>query len=197
MKILNLFKKSPDYSSNVYLVTGTWNTLEDVNTLVDVGRDKEILKRLLDASTGVGKKRVEQVVLTHSHFDHVSLLTVIVEMFHPRVYAASPFMECVDTILRGGEHLRMGDRDFEVIRTPEHSNDSICFYCEEEGILFVGDTPLLIRAPGGSYSEEFIQVLERFCRKDIRAIYFGHGEPLLDNCNKMLRTSLDNARQSK
>jgi len=194
MKILNLFELSSEYSSNVYLVTGTWNAIEDVNTLVDVGREPAVLERLLAASTGVGKKRVEQVILTHSHFDHASLLPVIHDMFHPRVYAASQFMQYVDTILVGGEHLRMGDRDFEVISTPGHSTDSLCLYCEEEGVLFAGDTPVVIRSAGGSYDEEFIHILEGLSRRDIRTIYFGHGEPLRENCNGVLKTSLDMAK---
>lgn len=197
MKILNLFVKSSDYSSNVYLVTGTWNKIEDVNTLVDVGRDKHILERLLAASTGVGKKRVEQVVLTHSHYDHASLLPVIHEMFNPRVYAASQSVENVDVILTGGEYLHIGDRDFEVIKTPEHSSDSICLYCERDGVLFAGDTPVIIRSAGGSYGPEFVNVLEKLSKWNIRAIYFGHGEPLLEKCNDFIRMSLENARATR
>ena len=74
MKILNLAAKNGVYSCNVYLVLGSWNTLRDVNTLVDVGRDPSFFERLDQASTGVGKKRVEQVILTHSHYDHAANL---------------------------------------------------------------------------------------------------------------------------
>ena len=70
MKIINLTENSTVYTSNVYLVLGSWNSLSDVNTLFDVGRDPNILEILNNTSTGFGKKRVEQVVLTHSHYDH-------------------------------------------------------------------------------------------------------------------------------
>lgn len=195
MKIQNLYQKEAEYSSNVYLVTGTWNTLSDVNTLVDVGRTKTIIAELLAASTGVGKKRVEQVILTHSHYDHVSLLPVIQEMFSPRIYAASASFQGVDVVLHGGERIRMGDRECEVIATPGHSNDSICVYCEEEGVLFAGDTPLIIRTPGGSYEPEYIAALETICGKNIHTIYFGHGPPLQEKCNEILKESLENVRK--
>jgi glyoxylase-like metal-dependent hydrolase (beta-lactamase superfamily II) len=197
MKILNLFTKGTQYTSNVYLVTGTWNALSDMNTLIDTGRDPAILTGLMAASTGVGKKRVEQVILTHSHYDHVTLLPLICDMFNPVVRAASPFLEGVDVILKGGENVRVGDRDFEIISTPGHSNDSICLYCWQEGVLFSGDTPLVIRTTDGTYEPEFISALETLCSRDIRSIYFGHGPPLFDGCNEILKESLRNVRKNK
>jgi glyoxylase-like metal-dependent hydrolase (beta-lactamase superfamily II) len=195
MKIQNLYRKETEYSSNVYLVTGTWNTISDTNTLVDVGRTKAIITELLAASTGVGKKRVEQVILTHSHYDHVSLLPVIREMFNPRIYAASTSFQGVDVILHGGERIRMGDRECEVIATPGHSNDSICLYCEEDGVLFAGDTPLIIRTTDGTYGPEYVAALETICEKNVHTIYFGQGPPLQEKCNEILKESLENVRK--
>ena len=93
MKILNLTTDSKIYTSNVYLITGTWNAIDDVNTLIDVGRDPSVIDKINSASTGVGKRRVEQVVLTHGHYDHASLLPRIREVFNPVVYAFSYFLE--------------------------------------------------------------------------------------------------------
>jgi glyoxylase-like metal-dependent hydrolase (beta-lactamase superfamily II) len=196
MKIQNLFRNGPEYTSNVFLITGTWNTLADANTLVDVGRDPAIIDALMAASTGFGKKRVEQVVLTHSHYDHVTLLPRICELFNPTVYAASPSFPGVDVVVKGGEILKMGDRKFEVIMTPGHSNDSLCLYCEEDGVLFAGDTPLIIRTLEGSYTPAYLTALETICRKHIERIYFGHGPPLLEQCNLVLNESLENARSN-
>ena len=54
-----------------------------------------------------------------------------------------------------GETIRVGSHGMTVIETPGHSNGSVCFYCEEEKVLFSGDT--LFRTsigrtdfPGGS-----------------------------------------------
>lgn len=197
MKILNLFSKGTQYTSNVYLVTGTWNALTDVNTLIDTGRDPSIIPRLMAASTGVGKKRVEQVILTHSHYDHVTLLPLICDLFNPVVCAASSFFEGVDVILKGGENVKLGDRDFEIIYTPGHSNDSICLYCRQDGVLFSGDTPLVIRSTDGTYEPEFITALGNLCSRDIRSVYFGHGPPLFDRCNEILKESFENVRKSR
>ena len=196
MKVDNLTTHSEVYTSNVYLLTGNWNTLNDLNTLIDVGRDPSILEKIDNAATGVGKQRVEQVILTHSHYDHASLLPVIKKIYNPKVFAASPILAYVDVILKGGETLKIADREFEVIYMPGHSNDSICLYCEEEGILFAGDTSLIICSPGGSYEEGFVNALESICQRDIQTIYFGHGNPLNHACNKALQDSLTNVHKS-
>lgn len=196
MGVLNLTHSSPMYTSNVYLVLGTWKAMEDVNTLVDVGRDPSILEKIKEVPTGVGKPKVGQVLLTHSHYDHVSLLYLICEAFNPVVYAFSPSLPDVDHLLEDGNTLRIGDRVFEVIHTPGHSGDSVCLYCGENGMLFAGDTPMDIRSVGGTYEEGFITALENLCRKDIRSIYLGHGAPILSDCNTLIRNTLRNVNES-
>jgi len=196
MKITNLTDhKSKVYSCNVYLIRGGWNAIADVNTLIDVGNDPAVIDRIRATPTGVGKKPIEQVILTHGHFDHAALLPAIREAFDPMVYAHSTFVEA-DRILEDWQKLRCGDRMFEVIHTPGHSSDSICLYCQEDGVLFAGDSPVIITSTDGSYEENFVRALERICQKDVRAIYFGHGDPLLNDCNARLRSSLRNIRES-
>jgi glyoxylase-like metal-dependent hydrolase (beta-lactamase superfamily II) len=189
MRIVILENSRRIYTCEVYLVLGSGSRLEDVNTLVDVGQDPAIFASIGRAPTGVGKWPVEQVVLTHVHSDHSALLPRIRQEFHPRVLAFSPGIEGIDTVLRGGETIKMGDESFEVIHTPGHSSDSICLYNQTEGVLFAGDTPLLIAAATGTYEPGFLAALEQICARDVRRIYFGHGPPLTEHCNERLRES--------
>jgi glyoxylase-like metal-dependent hydrolase (beta-lactamase superfamily II) len=188
MRIVTLNNSGRIYTSQVYLVLGDASRLEDANTLVDVGQDPAILDSIAEAPTGLGKWPVEQVVLTHSHSDHCALLPRIREAFHPKVFAFSPGVGGVDCLLRDGDTLRMGDRDFEVIHTPGHSSDSICLYNKAEGVLFAGDSPLLIASPG-TYEAGFLAALDKLCAREIRRIYFGHGAPLTEHANERLRES--------
>ena len=192
MKIINLTENSTIYTSNVYLVLGSWNTLKDVNTLVDVGRDPMMIDMLNEAPTGVGKKKVDQVVFTHNHYDHTAMLGVVLEKFSPAVCAFSSFMKKVDRVLKDGDKIQMGDREFEVLHVPGHSQDSICLYNNQEKILFAGDTPLIIRHKDSSYDENFITALKRISSRKINTIYFGHGKPLTKNCDQIIRNSLHN-----
>ena len=191
MRVVQLMNSGEIYSSNAYLVLGNWSRLEDVNTLVDVGCDPAVLGSLEDAPTGVGKSRVDQVVLTHNHSDHCGLLPRIRELFRPRVLAFSPNIEGVDVLLRDGQTIRMGDEDFEVIHTPGHSSDSVCLYGQTQGVLFAGDSPLLITSPSGVYEQGFLAALEKLCARDVQRIYFGHGAPLTEGCNRRLAHSFE------
>ena len=79
MRVIPLRHNPKGYTANAYLVLGDWNALQDVNTLVDVGTDGYVLDEIATASTGVGKRPVERVILTHSHFDHRGGLAKVVE----------------------------------------------------------------------------------------------------------------------
>ena len=197
MKIFQLKAKRNLYTSNAFLVTGEWNAIDDVNTLVDVGADPSVVDDLEEIYTGVGKRKVDQVILTHAHSDHTAILSLIRERYHPLVCAYSGFADGVDRILRDGEMIRLGERFFEVIHMPAHTEDSILLFDKESGALFVGDSPVVIRTPGGTYQQRFIEALKRLCRRNVKTIYFGHGAPLRERVMETLRHSLQNAVQSE
>ena len=197
MKVVNLTENSQLYTSNAYLVTGSWNTLEDINTVIDAGRDPATIEVINRASTGVGKKKVEQLIITHNHYDHTGMIMKMKAAFKPEVLAFSSNVTLVDRVLKNGEILSIADASFEVIHMPGHSTDSICLYCKEEKVLFAGDSPLVIKTTEGAYDESFVSVLKRLARLPIEAIYFGHGSPLTDKCNEVLRRSLKNISTTK
>ena len=195
MRVIPLENSGSVYTSNVYLVLGDWSAIGDVNTLVDVGRDPAILDSLAHAPTGVGKRAVEQVLLTHGHYDHTGLLSAIHQLYRPTVCAFGSSTGA-DRELRDGDRLKAGDRTFEVLHTPGHSSDSVCFYCPGEAVLFAGDTNLLVYSGDDTYEEGFAAALEKICARNVQAIYFGHGAPLLENCNARLRQSLEIVNKS-
>ncbi len=190
MKIQDVTGDREIYTAKVYLVTGTWNAIDDVNTLIDVGRDTSTLQKIERASTGVGKRRVEQVILTHGHYDHSELLPAICEAYHPTVYAASPSLAGVDRRLAGGETIRCGDDWAEIIRVPVHSDDSVLIYFRSSETLFAGDTPLVIRSADATYGPEFLTIMRRLARLPIESIWFGHGDPVLTGGRQVIAQSL-------
>ena len=195
MRITLLHGNPQNYSCNAYMVRGDLNEQEDVNTLVDVGIDGSICDEVENLCTGIGKKKVAQVVLTHGHYDHAAGLAKVVACYHPKVYAFAPG-ENVDAQLDDGQYLRLGDREFEVLHTPGHSEDSICLYCAAERTIFAGDIPLDVKTTGGSYPGELLASLERIASRDVTTIYAGHASPITSGVPELIRRTIRNIRQS-
>jgi glyoxylase-like metal-dependent hydrolase (beta-lactamase superfamily II) len=195
MKVRLLRKRGTGYSCNVYLVLGDWNRIEDVNTLVDAGPDGFILDELPEVPTGVGKVPVDQIVLTHNHFDHAAGVDAVKSVYHSKVLGFAPSRN-VDDELRNGQLIVVGDRYFEVMHVPDHSSDSICLYCAEDGVLFSGDTPLEIRSDTDTHSAAYHAFLRRLTGENIRCIYPGHGQPITDGIRRMLEASLTNVQRT-
>lgn len=55
-----------------------------------------------------------------------------------------------DLPVRGGEHLKVGDFDFEIIWTPGHSRGHICLYDRQHRVLCSGDHVLPVITPNVS-----------------------------------------------
>ncbi|MBW1715973.1 MAG: MBL fold metallo-hydrolase [Deltaproteobacteria bacterium] len=113
MKIINLAEGHTTYTSNAYLVTGDYDKPDDINALIDTGRDPIIIENLLKIDKWIGKRRVERVIITHCHYDHKKLLPRIKEMFNPTVYAYST--ECgADKTVKNGDTNKLGASTFSI-----------------------------------------------------------------------------------
>ena len=185
MKIIKLKSNPEKYSCNSYLLLGDWNAINDVNALIDAGSDAYLIDEIENSNTGVGKKRIDMVVLTHNHFDHIGAVGELTKLYNPQICSAIKTNE-VTRVLKDGELLVLGDRYFEVIHTPGHSGDSICLYCQQEKILFSGDTPLDIKTEGNSFTEDYFGTISKLADLKIKTIYPGHGDPINTNAEKMI-----------
>lgn len=192
MRVIEL-TQAPLYTCRSYLLLGDWNVLGDVNTLIDPGTDGSIIDEIETISTGCGKIPVEQVILTHNHFDHAAGLRKIKERYGARVYAWNDGPD-IDETLRDGQILMAGDDQLQVLHTPGHSSDSVCLYNARHRILFSGDTQLRINTPGGSYTPEYIHSLQRLSHLKIDIIYSGHDEPMKQAIMKTIALTLKNVK---
>jgi hydroxyacylglutathione hydrolase len=73
---------------------------------------------------------IARVTNTHSHPDHTSGNTKMLEM------TDADFLDCRD--LTDGQQMRLGDDTLKVVATPGHTHDDICFAADD--FLVTGDT---------------------------------------------------------
>jgi glyoxylase-like metal-dependent hydrolase (beta-lactamase superfamily II) len=177
--IIALDKSDRVYSCNSYLILGDWNRMKDLDTVIDPGTDDFVLAQIERLSTGFGKVAVEQVVLTHNHFDHIGGVQALKQRYGARVlaFAAGPG---VDELIRDGQFIRAGDGFLEVVHTPGHSSDSICLYAPQARAVFSGDTQLRVRGSGGDYPAGYLAGLQKLAGRKIECIYSGHDEPVTE-----------------
>ena len=201
MRVIPLHWNDPqDYSCVSYWVLGENNTASDRNTLIDTGSSHlenlaYFLQEMARPSKGIGKSAVEQVILTHGHFDHTGGLAGIEQAFQPTTYAWLPTGHHPESIY-DGMLMTVGDQSGILLHTPGHSDDSICLFLPETGTLFSGDTLYRITDHLGAYPKAYVQTLERLAGLKIQAIYPGHGHPILSDAPAFIRSCLANVRES-
>jgi glyoxylase-like metal-dependent hydrolase (beta-lactamase superfamily II) len=182
-------------ATNAYLV-GDPQTHSAV--VIDPAWDGELI--LAEASKR--HWRIEQVWLTHAHFDHIGGTAALVKgiqpappiALHPADFSlysiqggAALFGMRIDpapepTIrLRHGQMLTLGNRSFEVRHTPGHTPGHVVFYCAGEKVMFCGDVIFWgsigrTDLPGGDYDTLIHSIRTHILtlRDDVRLLS-GHG----------------------
>lgn len=201
MRIVRLQPNDPnDYCCNIYWIVADADRSKGFNTLVDVGSSGSanlafMLQKMNEHPKGIGVRAVDQVVITHCHYDHTGGLPAVIENFRPKVFAFRQ-EPAVDQKLADGDWLRLGDKDFRVIHTPGHSEDSICLFCPETKILFTGDTLYRISDTAGCYPACYAPSLERLRSLEAQTILPGHGEPITHGIYDLITKSIQYVRAS-
>lgn len=124
--------------------------------IIDPGDDGDYIQRIisdLDANP-------ISIIATHGHFDHVLacfelqiaydipfLIHKEDEFLLKRMQSSAKHFTGVDPgplpkvskYLTPGDSLKIGNHKLKIISTPGHTPGSVCLYCKEAKVLFVGD----------------------------------------------------------
>jgi glyoxylase-like metal-dependent hydrolase (beta-lactamase superfamily II) len=142
--------------------------------------------------------RLQTILITHRHEDHAPAAIPLREATGARIYAP---LDIADERIKGGERIAIEDETLEVIATPGHTNEHVCFLTPD-GDLFSGDTILgagttAIFPPDGNM-RDYLASLRTLRARNPKRIHPAHG-PTRDDAvaliDEYLAHRLDRERQ--
>ena len=166
--------------------------------VIDPGNEGEKILSLLKGED----LKVQTILLTHGHWDHIgaveelrrklevpvqihgddaSMLTDSRQNLYAFMSGGRMEGEPADKVFREGAVFACGAYSFKVIHTPGHTPGGCCFYCQEAGVLFSGDSLFAEEIgrcdfPGGSLSSLVGSLKEKIlCLPEETKVYPGHG----------------------
>ena len=195
VKVFQYDENQKEFSSNTYVIGKIGGSC----LIVDLGSTSDEIYSYIESHY----EKVEAILLTHAHFDHIRGIPAFLKHFKNKnipIYLAeedkllltspdknSSFMTGekvsvkVDIIpVEDGEQLSFKAGKVKVIKTPFHTEGSVCYLMEDDNCIFTGDT--LFKNAIGRYDCETsdsnkisssLNKLKELC--DWLVVYPGHG----------------------
>lgn len=161
--------------------------------LIDLGGNPEEILKYINKN----KLKLEYILITHAHGDHISDINYIKTNTNAKIGLNKKDLALlksefnlqfgnydnfkVDLYLENNQIIDFENIKIKIIDTPGHSPGSVCFYLEEENILFSGD--LLFKQGFGRYDlplsnytnlKESLKKILKLPKETI--VYPGHGD---------------------
>ena len=140
------------------------------------------------------------MLITHNHGDHASGVPALRAEW-PRVVVRRwvPDGSAGDRGLTDGEWLTAGARRLQVLHTPGHAPDHVCFWDDQAGDLYAGDmvvqgSTVMIPAGRGGNLRQYLASLERLAALRPARILPGHG-PVIDDPLALIAQYISHRRQ--
>jgi len=186
---------APNPSAFTYTGTQTYLVGRGEVAVIDPGPDIEAhVEAILGATAG---ERIVAIVCTHTHRDHspatralkaatgapiIGCAPLALEDDGPRADAAFDVDYVPDRVLADGEQISGPGWTIEVVATPGHTSNHLCFALLEAKALFTGDHVMgwstsVISPPDGDMAD-YMASLDKLMARDDLVYYPAHGEPV-------------------
>jgi endoribonuclease LACTB2 len=159
---------------------------------------------VLERALAEAECRIQEIVLTHGHIDHIGGVASVLERFGPMRVSKLPSADldvaCPAQITPISDEslLHTEGATLRALYTPGHSADHLCFLLEEERALFSGDNVLgvgtTVIPPDGGDLGDYLRSLERLLSEAPATIFPAHG-PRIDDGVAKLKEYLEHRAQ--
>jgi glyoxylase-like metal-dependent hydrolase (beta-lactamase superfamily II) len=164
--------------------TNTYLVGIDEVAVIDPGPDDA---SHIDAIVGASmKERVRWVLLTHTHPDHFPGTRRLVKATGAEVLAYGKKLDkdfdvTIDRVIGEGDTIEGTEFGLQVLHTPGHAPNHLCFLLEEERMLFTGDTVLgatwsVVSPARGGDMAVYRATLARLEKLRLSRLAPGHGD---------------------
>ncbi|MDC1429214.1 MBL fold metallo-hydrolase, partial [Emcibacteraceae bacterium] len=159
--------------------------------------------------TKLGDEKITHILVTHNHKDHSPCARPLASSSGAKIYAfdvgnqlysAEEVEEGLDkdffpdVILKNNDEIKSNNWTIDVVHTPGHLSNHICFGLREEKALFTGDhvmgwSTTLISPPDGSM-QDYYNSLNMMMTRDDKIYYPTHGLPI-ENPLSFIKNTLE------
>ena len=195
---MRLIKNLYFYLEKGMMDCNTYVIKDELSVIIDPGLTQFLPELIQDLhQDGINPKDIDIIANTHLHGDHcwsnaafkkISGAKILLHPSQKDSWEATvtqtakffgvPAVEFTQDELIENNKLNTGGMEFEIIPSPGHSTDSVCFYCQKDKILICGDVLFnqntgRVDLPGGS-ADELKQSIEMLSQLDVEYLLPGH-----------------------
>ncbi len=195
---MKLLKNLYFYPEKGMMDCNTYVIRDKLSLLIDPGLTDFLPQLLQDMQRdGIDPKTINIIMNTHLHGDHcwsneafkkASGAEILLHKVQKQLGDAAanqaakffgvPSSQFSEDRVLDEDHLSLGETELEIIPSPGHSLESICFYWREAKVLICGDVIFnqntgRVDLPGGS-AEQLKKSIEKLSKLDVEYLLPGH-----------------------
>ena len=162
---------------------------DDRMVMIDSGEPYRAWRRqILEYWSELGEPKIDAILITHGHGDHIGGLDRLQEVFDCAVRCHPKLAPKLRHILGGDSVSALGAREtiasgggaaLRPLFTPGHEDDHVCYFLRPDRVLFSGDNLLGNSSSSVRNLKQYMNSLDRMAKTRPQVVCPGHGNTIV------------------